>query len=66
MKWLQTCDESGRPHVLRLDEYEAGLHVRSSNRYASCVCNPRIVDGVIVHRQMTRGNLYAPWQKGGN
>lgn len=64
-KYLQTCDESGRPHMLRLDEAEAGLHwQRRGNQI--CPCDPRIVDGVVVHRSMTSGKLYAPWEQRGH
>lgn len=64
MRWLKTFDENGHQHVLRNDEWH--LHRRSSNRTTSCVCNPRIRDGVVVHRTLLRVALYTPLKDGGH
>ena len=65
-QYLQTHDEEGNEHHVPLDEYEHGLHRRSSNRYSSCVCAPRFVGGVFIHRSMTsRRQIYRPWEARG-
>lgn len=64
-QWLTTYDENGHPHVVRYDELQAGMHWQQKVNQV-CPCNPRFVGGTYIHRQMTRGNLYAPWEKRGN
>jgi hypothetical protein len=69
MPFLRCEGEDGRQHVVRLEEWIAGLHrvrVYANGCMSSCVCDPRVVQGVVVHRQMTIGALYAPWERGGH
>jgi hypothetical protein len=57
--WLTTYDESGWPHVIKLDE--AHRHA-----YVLCRCNPRVVKGVVFHRVLNRAALYTPLKGGGH